>query len=200
MPLRQTGRLLPAGFRGYGSLDERIDTGTTVRELAGIARSFNGMLDRLHRVFESQKRLVADASHKLKTPLAVIRTQCDVTLQKERSPAEYGEALSTIRSETRSITRLVNDLLSLAKLDAGLVVAKGFAPVRVRDLADHAVRLTASLAFRQEVRVTVAIGDTLGSRNRVLSRMPRRLAGPRRTGQNYRTVILSGCCPGTATA
>ena len=90
----------------------------------------------------------------------MIRTQCDVTLQKERSPAEYGEALSTIRSETRSITRLVNDLLSLAKLDAGLVVAKGFAPVRVRDLADHAVRLTASLASRQEVPVTVAVDDT----------------------------------------
>ena len=145
----------------HKNLDERIDTGTTVRELAGIARSFNGMLDRLHHVFESQKRLVADASHELKTPLAVIRTQCDVTLQKERSPAEYGEALSTIRSETRSITRLVNDLLSLAKLDAGLVVAKGFAPVRVRDLADHAVRLTAPLASRQEVRVTVAVDDTL---------------------------------------
>ena len=86
-------------------------------------------------------------------------TQCDVTLQKERSPAEYGEALNTIRSETRSITRLVNDLLSLAKLDAGLVDATGFAPVR--DLADHAVRLTASLASRQEVRVTVAVDDTL---------------------------------------
>ena len=145
----------------HKNLDERIDTGTTVQELAGIARSFNEMLDRLHHVFESQKRLVADASHELKTPLAVIRTQCDVTLQKERSPAEYGEALNTIRSETRSITRLVNDLLSLAKLDAGLVDATSFAPVRVRDLAAHAVRLTAPLASRQEVRVTVTVDPTL---------------------------------------
>jgi signal transduction histidine kinase len=145
----------------HKNLDERIDTGTTVRELAGIARSFNDMLDRLHHVFESQKRLVADASHELKTPLAVIRTQCDVTLQKERTAAEYGEALNTIRSETRSITRLVNDLFSLAKLDAGLVDAAGFAPVRVRDLADHALRLTAPLASRQEVRMTVAVDYTL---------------------------------------
>jgi heavy metal sensor kinase len=145
----------------HKNLDERIDTGKTVRELAGIARSFNDMLDRLHHVFESQKRLVADASHELKTPLAVIRTQCDVTLQKERSPAEYGEALSTIRSETRSITRLVNDLLSLARLDAGLMAATGFVPVSVRDLADHAMRLTAPLATRQEIRVTVAVDPAL---------------------------------------
>ena len=145
----------------HKNLDERIDIRLTVRELAGIARSFNDMLDRLHHVFESQKRLVADASHELKTPLAVIRTQCDVTLQMERSPAEYGEALRTIRTETRNITRLVNDLLSLARLDAGLVAATDFAPVQVLDLADHAVRLTAPLATRQGVRVTVAVDDTL---------------------------------------
>jgi len=145
----------------HKNLDERIDTGTTVRELAGIARSFNDMLDRLGHVFESQKRLVADASHELKTPLAIIRTQCDVTLHKERSTDEYGEALRTIRTETRNITLLVNDLLSLAKLDAGLMASTCFAPVRVRDLADHAVRLTAPLATRHEVRVTVAVDNTL---------------------------------------
>ncbi len=145
----------------HRNLDERLDTNRTVRELARLASSFNAMLDRLHHVFESQKRLVADASHELKTPLAVIRTQCDVTLQRERSPAEYGEAIRTIRTETRSITRLVNDLLSLARLDAGLVAAAGFAQVKVRDLVDHAIRMTAPLTTRQDVRITVAVDDTL---------------------------------------
>lgn len=145
----------------HKNLDERIDTGTTVRELAGIARSFNDMLDRLGKVFESQKRLVADASHELKTPLAVIRTQCDVTLQKERSPAEYDDALHSIRTETHNITRLVNDLLSLARLDAGLMATATSNPVRVRDLASHAMRLTASLAEQQGVRVMVAVEASL---------------------------------------
>jgi len=145
----------------HKNLGERIDPGTTVRELSGIARSFNDMLDRLAHVFESQKRLVADASHELKTPLAVIGTQCDVTLQKDRSPEEYGEAIRSIRSETRNVTRLVNDLLSLARLDAGLTEAAGSTPVRVEELAAHAVRMTEQMAAQQEVRVTVTVADFL---------------------------------------
>jgi len=145
----------------HKNLDERIDTGKTVHELAGIAGSFNNMLDRLSHVFESQKRLVADASHELKTPLAVIRTQCDVTLQRERSIGEYTEAIQFIRDETCNVARLVNDLLSLARLDAGLMASTESAPVRVNDLIAHAVRMTARPAEDREVRVMIESGDSL---------------------------------------
>jgi heavy metal sensor kinase len=145
----------------HKNLDERIDPGATVRELAGIARSFNNMLDRLGHVFDSQKRLVADASHELKTPLAVIRTQCDVTLQKQRRPEEYDEAIRTIRAESQSMTRLVNDLLSLARLDAGGMTAAETAAVSVAELVNHAVRMTAQLALHREVRVVASVADSL---------------------------------------
>jgi heavy metal sensor kinase len=145
----------------HKNLDERIDTGMTVRELAGIARSFNDMLNRLGAVFESQKRLVADASHELKTPLAVIMTQCDVTLQKERNSGEYTEALRSVRREVTGVTRLVNDLLSLARLDAGLVVVTDGSGISVADLAAHAVRMTKQLALRQGVTVTITCTEAL---------------------------------------
>jgi heavy metal sensor kinase len=145
----------------HHNLDERLNTDRMARELTCVASSFNDMLDRLHQVFESQKRLVADASHELKTPLSVITTQCDVTLQKERSPREYADAIHAIRLETENITGLVNDLLSLARLDAGLVAATGFSPVVVKDLATHAVRLTAPLAAELDIRVTVTVDATL---------------------------------------
>ena len=145
----------------HRNLDDRLNTDRMARELTCVASSFNAMLDRLHQVFESQKRLVADASHELKTPLSVITTQCDVTLQKERSPLEYAEAIREIRLETGNITRLVNDLLSLARLDAGLVAATEFSPIPVSDLATRAVRLTASLAAQQEILVSVMIDETL---------------------------------------
>jgi heavy metal sensor kinase len=145
----------------HENLDEQLDTNQTVRELSRLSSSFNAMLSRLNLIFESQKRLVADASHELKTPLAVISTQCDVTLQRERSPEEYVEAIRSIRMETRGITRLVNDLLSLARLDAGLVAVSGFAPVRLGDLATHALRLTMPLADELKIRVTVEIDDVL---------------------------------------
>jgi len=145
----------------HRNMDERLNTDRMARELTCVASSFNDMLDRLHQVFESQKRLVADASHELKTPLSVITTQCDVTLQKERSPREYADALHAIRLETRKITQLVNDLLSLARLDAGLVAATGFSPIFVQDLVTHAVRLTAPLAAQLNIRVTAIVDETL---------------------------------------
>ena len=145
----------------HRNMDERLNTDRMARELTCVASSFNDMLDRLHQVFESQKRLVADASHELKTPLSVITTQCDVILQKERSPLEYVDAIRAIRLETRKITQLVNDLLSLARLDAGLVAATGFLPIFVQDLATHAVRLTAPLAAQLDIRVTAIVDETL---------------------------------------
>jgi len=145
----------------HRNMDERLNTDRMARELTCVASSFNDMLDRLHQVFESQKRLVSDASHELKTPLSVITTQCDVILQKERSPLEYVDAIRSIRLETRKITQLVNDLLSLARLDAGLVAATGFSPIFVQDLATHAVRLTAPLAAQLDIRVTAIVDETL---------------------------------------
>ncbi|HIJ95630.1 MAG TPA: response regulator [Desulfuromonadales bacterium] len=121
----------------------------------------NSMLVRLHHVFESQKRLVADASHELKTPLAVITTQCDVTLLSERRSEEYVETIKSIRSETKNITHLVNDLLSLARLDAGLISASRYEPVYIRDLVAYAVRLTAPLAAEREICVTTDSDDDL---------------------------------------
>jgi hypothetical protein len=142
-------------------LTEQIDTETTTNELTTLARSFNALLDRLNHVFESQKRLVADASHGLKTPLSVIRTQCDVVLQRERTPEEYVEALRTIKTYSQNMTRLINNLLSLARLDAGLISAAGFTSVSIRECVDQAVQMTKQLADERRVRVTTSVDETL---------------------------------------
>jgi heavy metal sensor kinase len=139
----------------HENLAERIDAGTTVRELARLARSFNAMLDRLSTVFESQKRLVADASHELKTPLSVIRTQCDVALQRARSAEEYAATLRAVRLSSRSMTRLIDDLLSLARLDAGLLAPQGFARVPLGECIREAIRMTAAMAAERRVTATL---------------------------------------------
>lgn len=144
----------------HRTLSSRIDDKKTVRELAGLARAFNTMLDRLNRVFESQKRLVADASHEMKTPLSVIKTECDVILQRPRSAAEYGEALRSIQASSRSMTRLINDLLSLARLDAGLLPEGKPAVCSVRDCVEQAAAVTAALAAERGIRVSVTCGET----------------------------------------
>jgi len=140
----------------HKNLTDRIDAADTVQELTTLAGSFNGMLDRLHTVFESQKRLIADASHELKTPLSVIKTQCDVVLQRTRTAEEYIDAIKTIQESTEGMARLVRDLLSLARIDAGLVSASDFTTLSLKECLDQAITLTEQLASvtKVDIRLT----------------------------------------------
>ena len=103
------------------NLHNRLDIGAANEELMMLADSFNELLSRLDRSFETMRRFVADASHELRTPIAVIRGEADVALDHERDPAEYRESLAVIQDEARRLTRLIDDLLNLARADAGHV-------------------------------------------------------------------------------
>ena len=103
------------------NLDSRLDVGAAHEELRVLADSFNGLLSRLDQSFETMRRFVADASHELRTPLSVIRGEADVALGQERSAGEYQESLVIIQDEARRLSRLVDDLLNLARADAGHV-------------------------------------------------------------------------------
>jgi two-component system, OmpR family, sensor kinase len=103
------------------NLDARLEIGNAADELATLSASFNELLSRLDLSFETIRRFVADASHELRTPLSIIRGEADVALSHDRSPAEYRETLVTIQDESRRLSRLVDDLLNLARADAGRV-------------------------------------------------------------------------------
>lgn len=103
------------------NLSRRIDAAETQSELAPLARVLNRMLDRLEGAFEQQKRFTADASHELRTPLAVIVSQTELALARERSSTEYIQALETCARAAQRMRSLVNDLLVLARADAGML-------------------------------------------------------------------------------
>lgn len=88
-------------------------------EVGRLASTFNGMLERLERAFESQQRFVADASHSLRTPLTAIQGNVELLLAAPHDPAEQRIALEAIRKETGRLSRVVSDLLLLAQADAG---------------------------------------------------------------------------------
>jgi signal transduction histidine kinase len=73
----------------------------------------------VERTMEYMRRFMADAAHELRTPLTVLRTRAEVTLQRAREPAEYIAALDAIEREAERLGRIVNDLLLLARADAG---------------------------------------------------------------------------------
>jgi signal transduction histidine kinase len=89
-------------------------------EIGLLARSFNDMLDRLNAAMESQRGFFADASHELRTPLTIIRGEAEVALRARRNTVEeYQEALETIVATAGQMGQLVDDLLFLARSDAG---------------------------------------------------------------------------------
>jgi heavy metal sensor kinase len=103
------------------NLNRRLEIGRPAEELAVLAASFNELLARLDQSFEGMRRFVADASHELRTPIAVIRGEADVALSRDRAPGEYKESLAVVLDESRRLSRLVDDLLNLARADAGRV-------------------------------------------------------------------------------
>jgi signal transduction histidine kinase len=97
-------------------LSERIDLGGPPDELRELADTFDDMLGRIDDAFESQRLFIHEASHELRNPLAVIRTNLDVTLDAPDADAdEYRETLEVVRRSTERMSRLVDDLLVYAR-------------------------------------------------------------------------------------
>ena len=130
--------------------DARLQIGDAAEELTGLAESFNELLGRLDQSFENMRRFVADASHELRTPVAVIRGEADVALANERSAAEYKETLAIILDESRRLSRLVDDLLNLARADAGRVKLQAQA-FYWNDLLSECCRSVQSLAAARQI-------------------------------------------------
>ncbi len=106
---------------GAESLGERLPVANPNDELGRLAGVFNGLLDRLETAFTRQRAFIADASHELRTPVSILRTEADVALSKPRTGEEYREALEVMREETVRLSRIVNDLFTLARVDSGQV-------------------------------------------------------------------------------
>jgi heavy metal sensor kinase len=100
-------------------LHERIAVPRAADELAHLAVTLNAMLDRLEAGVVEKRRLVADASHELRSPLAVMRAELDVSLRGDRLPHEARAVLESAREEVDSMTRTVDNLLTLAQVDEG---------------------------------------------------------------------------------
>lgn len=109
--------------RTVTSLSRRLDVPPTGDEIAELGNTFNDMLDRIEQAFVTQQRFVADASHELRTPLTSIKGNVDVLRKQVRSgrptdTQDMLEALGDVSRESERMSRLVADLLSLARSDS----------------------------------------------------------------------------------
>ncbi|MBS1917713.1 MAG: HAMP domain-containing histidine kinase [Bacteroidetes bacterium] len=99
------------------NLSHRIKIGSSKDELAQLANTFNELLERLQKSFNTQRRFISNASHELSTPLTSISSQLEVTLQKERNSREYEKVLASISEDVLQMRQLTKSLLEIAKAD-----------------------------------------------------------------------------------
>jgi heavy metal sensor kinase len=125
-------------------------------ELADLARTFDAMIARLQAAFDRQRRFVADASHELRTPLTIINLEIARALSGQRPVSEYRRAMEVVDAESGRMTRLVNDLMTLARMDSGQAILK-FEAVDFGDVALEAFERMTPLAERR--KITLEIGE-----------------------------------------
>lgn len=100
------------------NLHERLPVSRPADELARLSHTFNALLDRVEEAFDQRRRFTADASHELRTPVAVIIGESELALVEERSASAYQHALRVIHGEARRLSHIVGDLFLLARADA----------------------------------------------------------------------------------
>jgi heavy metal sensor kinase len=139
---------------GIDDLSQRIAVPSVNDELAHLARTLNAMLDRLQDGVQARERLIADASHELRAPLAAMRAELDVSLAQDRLDAPARAALQLARDDAVRLTRIVDNLLTLARVDEGRLELL-IAPHDLSELADRAARAQRVAATARGIDLTI---------------------------------------------
>jgi len=111
------------------SLDQRLPVSAAGDEISNLAKTFNELLARLHDSFRRIRQFSGDASHELRTPLTILKGETEVALRWAKSPEEFRNALHSNLEEINRMERIIEDLLQLAKSDAGEL------PMEIEDLS-----------------------------------------------------------------
>jgi two-component system OmpR family sensor kinase len=148
---------------GEANLDERLPHPGTDDEMGHLVDTLNEMLERLEGTFDTQRRFTADASHELRSPLSRLRTEIEITLRRPRDVPDYVATLRSCLEEVERLTMLVEELLMLARLDAG--EERGpVEPVALNVLAEDAVRRTGASARDRQVEIVLDIVTRVAAR------------------------------------
>ena len=144
-----------------GDLSTRIDPPSTHDEVQQLAETFNEMLARLESNFGAQRRFVADASHELRTPLTALRANADIMLRQvdggAAAHADLVEGLTDVRNEVDRMTRLVHNLLILARADVGWRPELGTVDLAL--VARDVARIAAPLRRGQHLNLQLGTND-----------------------------------------
>ena len=150
------------------NLSDRLEKLTTNDELQRLSDTLNEMLERIEHAFIRVTQFTADASHELRTPISLMRTEAEIALRRSRGEAEYREALRHILLEAERTSGLLEELLSLARADSGRETLR-IAPVDLSSIVHEVSERWQELMTTRNLTFTrAATGEeitVLGDRN-----------------------------------
>jgi two-component system, OmpR family, sensor kinase len=135
-------------------LGRRLPVPAAKDEISRLSGTINEMLARLERSFETMKRFTADASHELRGPLATMRSAIDVALSRPRDAAEYQAVLGSVGEDVERLRSITEDLLMLARADAGHVTIARH-PVNLGTVATEVADSLRTIADAADVHLVV---------------------------------------------
>lgn len=136
-------------------LSQRINLNKADPEIMQLAQTFDSMFSRLEKSFDAERQFTADASHELRTPAAAIIAQAEYAL-KQAPPAEKDEALQKILAQARKMSRLLAQLLMLARADANKIQFE-IEKFDFSEMAEIVIEETQQIAGAKEITVNAAI-------------------------------------------
>lgn len=146
---------------GASTLHDRLPHPGTGDELARLVTTLNEMLDRIEHGFDAQRHFTADASHELRSPLSRLRAELEITLRRTRDAAEYERVLRSCLEEVERLGRLTDELLTLARLDAGESKEGSRVVTAVHAVVDATLEHLAGTAEQRGVRLVRDIESDL---------------------------------------
>lgn len=139
------------------SLRERLPISNPHDEVGELAAVINDLLGRLEHAFNRQRQFMADASHELRTPVAVVQHEASLALSRaSREPEEYRDSLGIVRDAGRRMRLLVDDLFLLANADAGEAPLRR-APLYLEDVVEECARAVRALASSRGISIRLLL-------------------------------------------
>src|SRR3989441_7757759 len=142
-----------AGEIAVSSLDRRLPVRGTNDELDQLATKFNDTLARLQNAVGEMKQFTASISHELRTPLAVLRGEAEVALMQANSAEQYRRVLASQLEEFEKLTRMINQLLTLARAESG-DVAIAHEPVNISSMTESLAEQLEPVAASKDVSIS----------------------------------------------
>ncbi|MCX6143839.1 MAG: HAMP domain-containing sensor histidine kinase [Ignavibacteriales bacterium] len=141
------------------TLDARLDLPNVKDEVHLLGRALNEMIDRIDGAIKSQRQFVADASHELRTPLTIMKSELEFA-HRTAKRSKLKETIGTSVAELDHLSSLVNDLLTLARLD-GAQLKLEIAPIRLDEMLVECVQAVSGVAKRKGVALKLFIEEAV---------------------------------------